>query len=250
MESGTESGEGSGRIALVTGGSGEIGAACARSLAARGHRVAVTYRTRREGAEALAREIGGRAHPLDLRDRESIRDLARRVEEESGPVQILVHATGAIEDALLPFLSEAVWDEIQEVNLKGPALLTKALVRGMLGARWGRIVAVTSASGVAGQVGQTHYSAAKGGLIAFTRALAKEVARYEVTVNAVAPGFIDTGILDAVPEERIAKQLETVPLGRMGRPEEVAELVAYLASEEAGYITGQTIRVDGGMLMG
>jgi 3-oxoacyl-[acyl-carrier protein] reductase len=135
------------------------------------------------------------------------------------------------------------------VNLKGPALLTKALVKGMLGARWGRIVAVASASGVGGQIGQTHYSAAKGGLIAFTKALAKEVARYEVTVNAVAPGFIDTGILDAVPEEKIRRQLETVPLGRMGRPEEVAALVAYLTSEEAGYITGQTIRIDGGLIM-
>lgn len=239
-----------GRIALITGGSGEIGAACARALAQRERRVALTYRSRREPAEALAREIGARAYPLDLRDRDSILEVARRVEEELGPVQILVHASGAIRDTLLPFLSEADWDEIQDVNLKGPALLTKALIKGMLSARWGRIVAVASASGVGGQVGQTHYSAAKGGLIAFTRALAKEVARYEVTVNAVAPGFIDTGILDAVPQEKIEKHLETVPLGRMGRPEEVAELVAYLASESAGYITGQTIRIDGGLLMG
>jgi 3-oxoacyl-[acyl-carrier protein] reductase len=237
------------RIALVTGGSGEIGAACARALAARGHRIALTYRGRRAEAEAVAGETGGRAYGLDLRDRASIQALARRVEAELGAVQILVHAAGAIKDALLPFLSESDWDEIQAVNLKGPALLTKALVKGMLGARWGRIVAVASASGVGGQIGQTHYSAAKGGLIAFTKALAKEVARYEVTVNAVAPGFIDTGILDAVPEEKIRRQLETVPLGRMGRPEEVAALVAYLTSEEAGYITGQTIRIDGGLIM-
>jgi 3-oxoacyl-[acyl-carrier protein] reductase len=237
------------RIALVTGGSGEIGAACARALAARGHRIALTYRGRRAEAEAVAGEVGGRAYGLDLRERASIQALARRVEEELGAVQILVHAAGAIKDALLPFLSESDWDEIQAVNLKGPALLTKALVKGMLGARWGRIVAVASASGVGGQIGQTHYSAAKGGLIAFTKALAKEVARYEVTVNAVAPGFIDTGILDAVPEEKIRRQLETVPLGRMGRPEEVAALVAYLTSEEAGYVTGQTIRIDGGLIM-
>ncbi|HSL82680.1 MAG TPA: 3-oxoacyl-ACP reductase FabG [Thermoanaerobaculia bacterium] len=237
------------RIALVTGGSGEIGAACARALAARGHRVALTYRGRRAEAEAVAGEIGGLALPLDLRDRASIQTLAREVGEELGPVQILVHAAGAIKDALLPFLSEADWDAIQEVNLKGPAHLTKALVKGMLAARWGRIVAVASASGVGGQVGQTHYSAAKGGLIAFTKALAKEVARYEVTVNAIAPGFIDTGILQAVPEEKIRRQLETVPLGRMGRPEEVAALVGYLTSEEAGYVTGQTIRIDGGLIM-
>ena len=237
------------RIALVTGGSGEIGAACARALAARRHRVALTYRGRRAEAEAVAGEIDGLALSLDLRDRASIQALAREVGEELGPVQILVHTAGAIKDALLPFLSEADWDAIQEVNLKGPALLTKALIKGMLAARWGRIVAVASASGVGGQVGQTHYSAAKGGLIAFTKALAKEVARYEVTVNAVAPGFIDTGILDAVPEEKIRRHLETVPLGRMGRPEEVAALVAYLTSEEAGYITGQTIRIDGGLIM-
>ncbi|HUF79025.1 MAG TPA: SDR family oxidoreductase [Thermoanaerobaculia bacterium] len=237
------------QLALVTGGSGEIGAACARALAGRGHPVAFTYHRRREAAEALARELGGRAYPLDLRDSASIRETARRVEGELGAVLVLVHTAGAIKDALLPFLSEADWDAIQEVNLKGPALLTKALIKGMLGARWGRVVCVASASGVGGQIGQTHYSAAKGGLIAFTKALAKEAARYEVTVNAVAPGFIDTGILEAVPEEQIRRQLELVPLRRMGRPEEVAELVAFLASEAAGYITGQTIRIDGGLIM-
>jgi 3-oxoacyl-[acyl-carrier protein] reductase len=237
------------QLALVTGGSGEIGAACARALAGRGHPVAFTYHRRREAAEALARELGGRAYPLDLRDSASIRETARRVEGELGAVLVLVHTAGAIKDALLPFLSEADWDAIQEVNLKGPALLTKALIKGMLGARWGRVVCVASASGVGGQIGQTHYSAAKGGLIAFTKALAKEAARYEVTVNAVAPGYIDTGILEAVPEEQIRRQLELVPLRRMGRPEEVAELVAFLASEAAGYITGQTIRIDGGLIM-
>ena len=238
-----------GRIALVTGGSGGIGAACARALARAGHRVAVAYHQDRASAEAVARNTGGAAYPLDLRDLESIRAVARRVEEDLGPVSVLVHAAGMIRDALLPFLSEEDWDAVHDVNLKGPFLLTRALVKGMLSARWGRIVFLASASGIGGQVGQTHYSSAKGGLIAFTRALAREVARYEVTVNAVAPGFIDTEILRALPEDRLRRHLESVPLGRLGTAEEVAALVAFLASDDAAYVTGQTLRVDGGLIM-
>lgn len=237
------------RHALVTGGSGGIGAACARVLAARGFAVSVTFRSGRERAEALAGEIGGRAYEMDLGERDSVVATARRIEEEGGPVQALVHTAGMIKDSLLPFLSERDWDAVHDVNLKGPFLLTKALVKGMLAARWGRIVYVASASGIIGQVGQTHYSAAKGGLIAFAKALAREVARYEVTVNTVAPGLIDTEILAAVPEASLRKLLDAVPLGRMGTPEEVAALVGYLTSEEAGYVTGQTLRIDGGLIM-
>lgn len=238
------------RIALVTGGSGGIGGACARELTERGFRVALTYRTREDQARSLAREIGGRAYALDLRSREEVRSVARAVEKDLGTVQVLVHAGGMIRDALLPFLKEEDWDAVQEVNLKGPVLLTKSLIKGMLGARWGRVIAVASMSGVMGQMGQTHYSAAKGGLIAFTRALAREVARYGVTVNAVAPGLIDTEILADVPEKALEEHLGRVPLGRLGRPEEVSALVGYLASEEGGYVTGQTLRVDGGLLIG
>ena len=237
------------RVALVTGASGGIGAATARALAARGCRVAITYRDRRQAAEALAEEIGGRAFPLDLRDREQVAALVAAVEGEFGVVQILVHNAGLIRDRLLPFLAEEDWDEVHDVNLKGAYRLTKALIKGMLGRRWGRVIAITSVSGVIGQLGQTHYSSAKAGLIAFVKALARETAAYGVTANAVAPGFIDTELLKAMPEKKLAEYVDDIPLRRLGKPEEVAELVAYLASDAAAYVTGQTIRIDGGLVM-
>lgn len=248
-EPSAEKGAETARTALVTGGAGGIGAATVRALAERGFRVAFTYLSRRREAEALAREVGGRALYLDLRDGPEIARLAARVEEELGSVAVLVHNAGVIRDALLAFLPEKDWDEVLDVNLKGPFLLTKALVKGMLKLRWGRVISIASASGVGGQVGQTHYSAAKAGIIAFTKALAREVAPYGVTANAIAPGFIDTEMLAAMPEKKLSRYLEEIPLRRLGRPEEVAALAAFLASEEAGYITGQTFRIDGGLVM-
>ena len=241
--------ERSGRVALVVGASAGIGADVARRLADRGVRVAISYHSNEAAALALAGELGGVALETDLTRRGAAAELVEGVGRVRGPVEILVLNAGTIRDGLLPFLSDDDWDDMLELNLSAAFRLSRAVVRGMYARRWGRIVAVSSASGLLGQVGQTHYSAAKAGLLGFVRALAREAARYDVTVNAVAPGYVTSRLLDRLPAETLSRQLAGVPLGRVGRPEEVAAVIDFLASEEASYLTGQTISVDGGLTM-
>jgi len=236
--------------ALVTGGSGGIGAAICRRLAADGRHVLVHAHRHLDTARALAAEIaaqGGSAEALafDVTDARATRAALEALLEQ-GPVQILVNNAGIHDDAAFPGMSENQWRRVIEVSLHGFFNVTQPLVLPMIRTRWGRIVNMASVSAVAGNRGQTNYAAAKGALISATRALALEVAKRGVTVNAVAPGLIATAMsAQAFPEEAIRR---LVPLARAGTAEEVADLVAFLASESAAYITGQTIPINGGML--
>jgi 3-oxoacyl-[acyl-carrier protein] reductase len=232
------------RRALVTGGSSPIGAAICRRLAAEGHEVLVHAHGNLIRAEALAAEIGGSAFACDLTD---IPATAAAMEAvlAAGPIQILVHNAGTHDDVPLAGMSEAQWRGVVDVTLNGFYAALRPLILPMIGTRWGRIVAISSISGLLGNRGQANYAAAKAGLIGAVKSVSLEYASRGVTANVVAPGIIESpAVAAALPRERIA---ELVPARRAGRPEEVAELVAFLASERAGYISGQTIAVSGGL---
>ncbi len=240
------------RTAVVTGGSRGIGRAIALDLAAAGHRVVLTCREKMDRAEAAAAEIrarGGEASAVqvDVLHLDQVKDLAARVERDFGGADVLVNNAGIIKDSLFAFLKEEDWDLVVDTDLKGAYRVTKAFLRGMLHKGWGRIVNIVSVSGIAGHPGQANYSAAKGGLIAMTKALALELATRGITVNAVAPGLIDTEIVAHLKPEARAEFLGRIPMGRFGVPEEVAAAVTFLASDRTSYITGQVWRVDGGM---
>ncbi len=241
------------RVCLVTGASRGIGHAVALALGRRGGRVIGTA-TGDAGARTIdaalaAAEIEGRGLVLDVTDSDAVARVVKDIEQDFGPVTVLVNNAGITRDTLLLRMREADWDAIIDTDLKSVYRVTKACLRGMTKARSGRIINITSVVGVMGNAGQTNYAAAKAGMIGFTRALAAEVAARHITANAVAPGFIDTDMTQTLAAEQRQSLLASIPLGRLGSPEDVAHAVAFLASAEAAYITGTTIHVNGGMYM-
>lgn len=243
-----------GRVALVTGGGRGIGRAIALRLADEGARVAISYRGDDASAEktvSLVRDRGVECEAFkgDISSAEDVKAVVDGVGEAFGPVEILVNNAGVTRDNLLLRMKDEEFEEVIETNLVGTCLCTKAVLRGMFRTRWGRVVNVSSVVGLAGNAGQSNYAASKAGILGFTKSVAREVATRGITVNAVAPGYVETELTGGLDEEIKGKILQQVPAGRFAEAEEVAEVVAFLAGEKAGYVTGQTIAVDGGMIM-
>lgn len=242
------------RVAVVTGGSRGIGRAVALELGRRGAAVVVNYNKSPEAAEQVVNEIkaaGGKAAAFqaDVSNIQQAQDLIKFAVETFGDLHILVNNAGITKDMIIMMMSEEDWDSVITTNLKSTFNCSKAAVKHMMRKRYGRIISVASISGQMGNGGQTNYSASKAGQIGFTKALAREVAARNITVNAVAPGFVDTEILSAMPAEVLEAAIKAVPLGRKATPEEIGYAVAFLASDQAAFITGQVLGVDGGLAM-
>ncbi|MBX8800394.1 3-oxoacyl-[acyl-carrier-protein] reductase [Pseudochrobactrum asaccharolyticum] len=239
-----------GRKALVTGATGGIGEEVARALHAQGAIVAL-HGTRVEKLEALANELGDRVHifPANLSDREEVKALGQAVEKQLEGVDILVNNAGITRDGLFVRMSDADWDAVIEVNLTSVFGLTRELTHPMMRRRFGRIINITSIVGVTGNPGQANYCASKAGIIGFSKSLAQEIASRNVTVNCVAPGFIESAMTDKLNEKQKETIMSAIPMKRMGQGSEIASAVVYLASNEAAYVTGQTLHVNGGMAM-
>ena len=235
------------RVVLVTGGNRGIGLACALAFAADGHRVAVTCRGE---APAELVDAGILAVPCDVTDSATVDTAFASIEEKLGPVEILIANAGITRDGLVLRMSDGDFTDVIDANLTGAFRVARRAVRGMMKARWGRIILVSSIAGRVGQTGQANYAASKAGLVGLGRSLAKEFASRNVTVNVVAPGPIVTDMLAALPDDQQAAYAEAVPLGRLGQAEEVAAAIAFLASDAASYVTGAVLPVDGGLFMG
>lgn len=242
------------KVAIVTGASRGIGRAIAIELGSRGASVAVNYNQSASAADevvGIISENGGHAfsHQANVSVFEQADGLVKATIEKYGDLHILVNNAGITRDGLIMTMPEADWDDVIQTNLKSTFNCCKAAIRHMLRRKYGRIINIASISGIMGNAGQTNYSASKAGQIGFTKALAREVSSRPITVNAITPGFIETDILSTVPEDTLKSLLDIVPLGRIGQPEEIAKAVAFLASDDAAYITGQTLNIDGGMAM-
>ncbi|HLJ86556.1 MAG TPA: 3-oxoacyl-[acyl-carrier-protein] reductase [Candidatus Angelobacter sp.] len=243
-----------GRVALVTGASQGIGRACALALAEGGASVALAARNEEKLAQ-VAKEItdkGGQAATfrMDVSNEDEAKAAVKAAIERFGKIEILVNNAGVTRDTLLMRMKRAEWDSVLQTNLGGAFFCTQAAIGSMVRQRWGRIISITSVFGQTGQAGQANYSASKAGLIGFTMAVAREVASRNITVNAVAPGYIETAMTEGLSDELKSKVSEMIPLGRAGSDMDIAHAVKFLASEEAGYITGHVLNVNGGMLMG
>ncbi len=238
------------KTALVTGASGGIGAAIARGLHAQGASVALSG-TNEEKLSALASELGARAHvtPCNLSDLEAVDKLPAQAVEAMGGLDILVSNAGVTRDQLFMRMKEEDWDTVLKVNLTAYHRLAKAVLRGMTKKRFGRIIGITSVVGITGNPGQANYAASKAGMIGMSKSLAQEIATRGITVNCVAPGFIGTAMTEALTDQQKEMIAQKIPAGAMGTPEDIAAAVVYLASDEAGYMTGQTLHINGGMAM-
>ena len=240
----------SGKTALITGASGGIGSAIAKNLSQQGAHV-VLHGTRAGRLEELASEIGSNVSVVtaNLSDRAAVGSLVAEAAKATGAIDILVNNAGITRDNLFMRMKDEEWDDVLEVNLTSSMLLCRSAIRAMMKARWGRIISISSIVGVTGNPGQTNYAASKAGMIGFSKSLAAEVASRGITVNIAAPGFIETPMTDELADEQKQKLLANVPAGRLGSSQEVAAAVSFLASEEAAYMTGSTLHVNGGMAM-
>ncbi len=242
------------RVALVTGGSRGIGRAVALRLAADGHAVAVNYAANGAAADDVVEAItanGGTAMAVqaDVGDADAVSAMFEHVEERLGRIEVLVNNAGITRDDLLLRMGPDAWDQVIETNLRSVYLCSRAAMRGMLRSRWGRIISVSSISGISGNPGQANYAASKAGIIGFSKSIAREIGSRNITVNVVAPGFIETDMTEELGTEIAEEVASRVAVGRLGRPEEIAAAVGYLASDDAAYVTGQTLVVDGGLAL-